>query len=117
MKILLLLLTTAAYAGPFTGFTPPKTDDDREACRGAELVLTIVNDRGYHARRDFCAVKAPAAGKYRTYEVVACVAKKSTIICQGYNVQVQDGAYVGVSNRDDLTAAFNKLNRQQGLFQ
>lgn len=139
MKYLLcLFFATQCLSANLDGFTKPLTEDDSEACYGAEKVLASAQPIYYRPLRQKCLVRAPAEGITRTYEVIACVKLSSSssicdgfssidttqntvcfvkspasTICRGFNVQVMDGAYVGVTNRDDLTEAYTASQKKQ----
>ena len=141
MKYLLcLFIASKCLAVNLDGFTKPLTEDDSEACFGAERVIVASQPAFYRPLRQKCLVKAPLDGKYRTYEVIACanLASKDSVcdgfssvdttavspsvcligappalICRGFNVQIMGGSYVGVASRDDLTEIYTATANKQ----
>lgn len=96
------------------GFHTPVTQDQIEACRGAGLVLKTqgVTDLYWSVLPSQCLVK----GESYQFEVIACKKNNQTQekVCAGFNVRVpaSGGVYGPVSNRPDLTDAYNALERQ-----
>ena len=140
MKYLLcLFIASKCLAVNLDGLTKPLTEDDSEACFGAEKVIVASQAAFYRPVRQKCLIKAPAEGKIRTYEVIACAklatrgavcdgfsgidtastgqmciaGAKPETVCRGFNVQLQEGSYVGVANRDDLTEAYTASQKKQ----